>query len=103
MVSGARGPGGGGAKLRAMRMFLQQPPATGAPSKFCQLTLQADLLGGFTLLRESGEIGGRSQVRRSVHTDRDSAIAAFEAARDRELQRGLRITFAEGAQPPQAA
>lgn len=52
-------------------------------------------------MRESGEIGGRSQVRRSVHPDRDSAVAAFEAARDRELRRGLRITFAEGAQRPQ--
>ncbi|MBX3725450.1 MAG: WGR domain-containing protein [Xanthomonadales bacterium] len=83
-----------------MRMFLQQPPATGAPPRFCQLILQADLLGGYTLMRESGEIGGRSQVRRSVHPDRDSAVAAFEAARDREIRRGLRITFAEGAQPP---
>lgn len=86
-----------------MRMFLQQPPAPGVPPRFCRLTLQPDLLGGFTLLRETGEIGGRSQVRRSVHTDRDSAIAAFEAARDREIKRGMRITFTEGAQPPQAA
>lgn len=86
-----------------MRMFLQQPPAPGVPPRFCQLTLQADLFGGYTLLRETGEIGGKSQMRRSVHTDRDSAVAAFEQARDREIKRGLRVTFAEGAQPPQAA
>lgn len=86
-----------------MRMFLQQPPQPGVSPKFCQLTLQADLLGGFTLLKETGEIGGRSQLRRSVHPDQDSAVAAFEAARDRELARGFRITFAEGAQPPRAA
>lgn len=86
-----------------MRMFLQQPPAPGVPPRFCRLTLQQDLLGGYTLLRETGEIGGRSQMRRSVHIDRDSAIAAFEAARDRELKRGMRVTFTEGAQPPQAA
>lgn len=86
-----------------MRMFLQQPPAPGVPPRFCQLTLQADLFGGFTLLRETGEIGGKSQVRRSVHTDRDSAVAAFEDARDREIRRGMRITFAEGVQPSQAA
>lgn len=86
-----------------MRMFLQQPPAPGVPPRFCQLTLQADLFGGYTLLRETGEISGKSQVRRTVHTDRESAVTAFEQARDRELKRGLRITFAEGAQPPQAA
>jgi hypothetical protein len=86
-----------------MRVFLQQPPAPGVPPRFCQLTLQGDLLGGYVLLREVGEIGGRSQLRRSVHLDRDSAIAAFEQARDREIRRGLRITFAEGSQPPQAA
>ena len=86
-----------------MRMFLQQPPGPGVPPRFCQLTLQPDLFGGYTLLRETGEIGGKSQVRRSVHTDRESAVAAFEQARDREIKRGLRITFAEGAQPPQAA
>lgn len=84
-------------------MFMQQPPTAGAPPRFCRLTLQADLFGGYTLLCETGETGGRSQMRRSVHADRASAIAAFEAARDRELKRGLRITFAEGAQPPQAA
>jgi hypothetical protein len=86
-----------------MRVFLQQPPAPGVPPRFCQLILQADLLGGYTLLRETGEIGGKSQVRRSVHTDHDSAIAAFESARDREIKRGMRVTFAEGAQPPRAA
>ncbi len=86
-----------------MRVFLQQPPSPGVPPRFCQLTLQADLFGAFTLLRETGEIGGRSQIRRSVHVDREQAVAAFEQARDRELRRGFRITFAEGAQPPHAA
>lgn len=84
-------------------MFLQQPPAPGVPPRFCQLILQADLLGGYTLLRETGEVGGKSQVRRSVHVDREDAVAAFETARDREIKRGMRITFAEGVQPPRAA
>jgi predicted DNA-binding WGR domain protein len=86
-----------------MRVFLQQPPAPGVPARFCQLTLQSDLLGGYILLRETGEVGGRSQLRRTVFLDRDAAIAAFEEARDRELRRGLRVTFAEGTQPPKAA
>ncbi len=84
-------------------MLLQQPPAAGAPSTFCRLTLQPDLLGGYLLLCETGELGGRSRIRRSVHLDLDSAIAAFETARDREIRRGMRITWAEGERPPRPA
>lgn len=84
-------------------MLLQQPPATGAPSAFCRLTLQPDLLGGYQLLCETGELGGRSRIRRSTHLDLDSAIAAFEKARDREIRRGMRITWAEGERPPRPA
>ena len=86
-----------------MRILLQQPPAAGAPSAVCRLTLQPDLLGGYLLLCETGELGGRSRIRRSVHLDRESAVAAFEKARDREISRGMRITWTEGERPPPAA
>ena len=44
-----------------MRLFLQQRPDGHESPRFVQLTLQPDLLGGWTLLRESGQVGGRSQ------------------------------------------
>ena len=47
-----------------MRLFLQQRPSAGESPRYVQLTLQPDLFGGWELLRESGQIGGRSQLRR---------------------------------------
>lgn len=83
-----------------MRLLLQQrPDATEAP-RFVQLMLQPDLLGGWMLVRESGLIGGRSQVRREQFLDHDSAVAALESARDHQLKRGFQVMFSEGARAP---
>ena len=43
-----------------MRLLLQQRPDGREAPRFVQLQLQPDLLGGWTLLRETGQIGGRS-------------------------------------------
>lgn len=83
-----------------MRLLMQQRPQSHEAPRFVQLVLQPDLLGGWTLLRESGQIGGRSTLRREQYLDRDSALAAFERARDAHLRRGYQITFAEGVGAP---
>ena len=83
-----------------MRIFLQQKPAANEAPRYFQLILQQDLLGGWTLTRESGQIGGKSQVKREVYLEQDEAIAAFEKARDLQLKRGFQITFAQGAEAP---
>ena len=44
--------------MAAMRLLLQQRPSAGEAPKYVQLMLQQDLLGGWTLLRETGQIGG---------------------------------------------
>ncbi|ALN61635.1 hypothetical protein GLA29479_751 [Lysobacter antibioticus] len=62
--------------------------------------LQPDLLGGWTLLRETGQIGGRSTVRREQFMDHDSALAALEQARDQQLKRGFQLMFSQGAEAP---
>jgi len=62
--------------------------------------LQPDLLGGWTLVRESGQIGGRSTVRREQFLDRDSAFVALEQARDQQLKRGFQLMFIQGAEAP---
>ena len=79
-----------------MRLYLQQrPDGTEAP-RFVQLQLDTDLLGGWTLVRESGQVGGRSQLRREQYLDRDSAVAALERARDQTLKKGFQLMFARG-------
>ncbi|MDO5505789.1 MAG: WGR domain-containing protein [Pseudoxanthomonas suwonensis] len=83
-----------------MRLLLQQRPQGGEAPRFVQLMLQPDLLGGWTLLRETGQIGGRSTLRREQFPDQPSAIKALETARDAQLKRGYALTFAEGANAP---
>jgi predicted DNA-binding WGR domain protein len=83
-----------------MRIFFQQKPTSGETPRFFQLMLQQDLLGGWTLTRESGQLGGRSQLKRELYLERDQAIAAFEKARDAQLKRGFQIMFAQGAEAP---
>ncbi len=74
-----------------MRILLQQPPAPGEAPRYLQLTLQPDLFGGWELLRESGRVGSRSQLRRELFLQADEARHAFEKARDAELHRGFQI------------
>jgi len=83
-----------------MRLLLQQRPEGREAPRFVQLMLQPDLLGGWTLLRESGLIGGRSQVRREQFPDHASALKAIEHARDQQLKRGFQLMFAQGTDAP---
>lgn len=83
-----------------MRILMQQRPQGEELPRFVQLMLQPDLLGGWTLLRESGHIGGRSQVRREQFLDRDAALGAFEKARDQQVGKGFQVVFSEGAPGP---
>ncbi len=83
-----------------MRVFLQQLPVGTEPPRYVQLTLQPDLFGGWELLRESGQIGGRSQLRRDQFLQQDDAHRAFEKARDAQLKRGFQVMFTRGADAP---
>ena len=83
-----------------MRLLMQQRPDGREAPRFVQLQLQPDLLGGWTLLRETGQIGGRSTLKRELYTDQASAMAALEAARDAQLKRGFQLMYAEGMGAP---
>ena len=83
-----------------MRLLLQQKPSAGEAPKYVQLMLQQDLLGGWTLLRETGQIGGRATLKREQYLLQDEANAAFEKARDSHLKRGFQLMFARGADAP---
>ena len=83
-----------------MRLLMQQRPDGREAPRFVQLQLQPDLLGGWMLLRETGQIGGVSTLKRELYTDQASAMAALEAARDAQLKRGFQLMFAQGADAP---
>ena len=80
-----------------MRLLLQQRPDGREAPRFVQLMLEP---GGWTLVRETGQIGGRSQLRREQYLDQASAQAAFEHARDLQLKKGFQLMFAQGAEAP---
>jgi predicted DNA-binding WGR domain protein len=79
-----------------MRLLLQHPPVGAEAPRFVQLTLEQDLLGGWLLLRESGQTGHRSTIKREQYLQQDQALAAFESARDANLKRGFHVVFAQG-------
>lgn len=79
-----------------MRIYMQTRPDESESPRFYQLSLQQDLLGGWTLYREWGQQGARSSLKREVYLDRDSALAAFEKARDSQVKRGYRVMFSQG-------
>ncbi|MEN1925738.1 WGR domain-containing protein [Luteimonas sp. MJ293] len=83
-----------------MRLLLQQRPEGTESPRFVQLMLQPDLLGAWTLVRETGQVGGRSTVRRQQFFDQAEAVAALEQARDQQLKRGYQLMFARGANTP---
>jgi len=84
-----------------MRLLLQQRPSAGEIPKYVQLILQQDLLGGWSLLREAGQIGGKASLKREQFLDQDAALTAFERARDAQIKRGFQVVFAQGANAPQ--
>lgn len=83
-----------------MRLLLQQRPQGHEAPRFVQLMLQPDLFGGWELVRESGQIGGRSTIRREFFPEQAAALAALEHARDQQLKRGFQLMFARGAEAP---
>lgn len=85
-----------------MRIYMQIRPDTAESPRFYQLSLQQDLLGGWTLYREWGQEGSRSSLKREVYLDHESAITAFEKARDSQVKRGFQIVFSKGMDHAQA-
>ncbi len=83
-----------------MRVFLQQRPTSSESPRYVQLTLQPDLFGGWELLRETGQLGGRAQLKREQYLLQQEATTAFEKARDSHLKRGFQVTFVRGADAP---
>ena len=86
--------------MRGMRLLLQQRPDGREAPRFVQLQLERDLLGGWSLVRETGQIGGRSTVRREQHVDQAAALSALEHARDAQLKKGFQLMFVQGADAP---
>jgi len=78
-----------------MRIYLQSLENAGAP-RFCQLILQKDMLGGWSLVVETGNQGSPGRVKRSHFEDRNEAEHALQVYRDKQINKGFRVVFVEG-------
>lgn len=74
---------------------MQTSPADGAKLRFYQLHLQADLLGGWTLIKEFGQQGAAGKLSRTHFETRDDALSALISVRDKQLNKGFKVVFAE--------
>lgn len=83
-----------------MRIYLQTQPQAGESPKYCQLLLEQDLFGGWSLVREWGQPGTRPSLKREQYLHFEQAQEALEKARDAQLKRGFRIMFSQGAEVP---
>lgn len=83
-----------------MRIYMQIPAMDDKPSRFYQLMLQKDLMGGWTLIRNWGETGSAGRVKKDYFEDRDQATAALLRVRDTQVERGYKVMFMQGQELP---
>lgn len=81
---------------------MQQPPQGLEQPRYVSISLQQDLLGGWMLLRESGLIGGKSQLKREQFLESEPAIEAFEKARAAHFKKGFQVVFVQGVAEPKS-
>ncbi len=80
-----------------MRIYMQIQPLDNQPPRFYQLHLQEDLLGGWTLIKETGYQGASGKILKEHHPIYEDAVKAMVKTRDQQIKRGYRIVFSEGA------
>ncbi len=83
-----------------MRIYMQALSSGAEPQRYCQLILQQDLLGGWTLIREMGQPGTRATVKREQYLELDAAQSALMKARDQQMKKGFKVMFSQGADEP---
>ena len=75
---------------------MQTAPSTEGPPRFFELILQEDLLGGWSLIRQSGRTGTRGTFRKELFDDQDKAQQALINYRDQQLRKGFVVMFIHG-------
>lgn len=80
-----------------MRIYMQTPINPEQPLRFYSLQLQQDLLGGWSLIRESGLQGGRGAVKKEFFDHREDAENKLIKYRDQQVKKGYKVVFREGA------
>ncbi len=83
-----------------MRIYMQTPVTDDHPPRYYHLFVQADLLGGWSLVKEWGFQGSPGRVVREHFQTLDAAHEAMFRGRDAQMQRGYRVMFMQGEERP---
>jgi predicted DNA-binding WGR domain protein len=83
-----------------MRIYLQTQPAETGVIRFVHLILQEDLIGGWTLIRESGKQGSPGAIKREHFENQEAALETMLKWRDKDINRGYSVAFVQGAKQP---
>jgi len=79
-----------------MRIYLQSQPTEAGIIRFVHLIMQEDLMGGWTLIRESGKQGSPGTIKREQFESQEQALNAMMKWRDKNISRGYRVAFVQG-------
>jgi predicted DNA-binding WGR domain protein len=73
------------------RLKLRRTDPVQKMRRFYLLTVQRDLFGGATLVREWGRIGSGGKLKTSHHADEGQAIDALATLAQQKFKRGYRV------------
>lgn len=79
-----------------MRIYLQSDQSQASALRFVHLILQEDLVGGWTLIQESGKQGASGKIKREHFENQGEAINTLLKWRDKYIHRGYRVAFVQG-------
>ncbi|NOZ52162.1 MAG: WGR domain-containing protein [Gammaproteobacteria bacterium] len=79
-----------------MRIYLQTNPADTGPIRFIHLILQEDLMGGWSLSKESGYQGSSGKTSRHHFDSHENAMESMLQLRDKHIKRGYYVAFVQG-------
>jgi len=83
-----------------MRIYLQTQQSDNEVIRFVHLILQEDLIGGWTLIRESGKQGSPGTIKREQFETQEAALEAMMKWRDKNIKRGFNVAFVQGVKQP---
>lgn len=79
------------AEVFPSRIKLRRIDPTQNMRRFYLMTVQRDLFGGATLVREWGSIGRAGKLQQSHHADEGKAVDALATLAQQKFKRGYRI------------
>ncbi len=68
--------------------YLERHDATRNMARYYSLSIQPNLFGGWSLVREWGRIGSSGRIRIDLHDSEDEALAAYGKMREAKVRRG---------------